>query len=295
MACEPLVIDADLPDHSQRLVVNCVFEAGAPWKVGVTKAMNLSAQGNGEFIDFPAAVEILENGVPVTTMTWLPPNPNRGEKNGYYLSNSAALAGRTYEIRVTAPGYPDVSAICAVPMPVELGNAEVLSWEPNGNSEIPIILEFDDPAGIANYYEAWISTETRWYDPYTGELMNTSVTTTPLKTHDLIYSKRAEPFVFSDPVPPPAPVFFSDQGMDGEHLVIQALAYIGPNNSEHFEVSHRIILRSVSLEYFDNMHTKALLLNTVNDPFAQPVQVYSNVIGGYGIFAAYSETAVVLD
>jgi len=47
-------------------------------------------------------------------------------------------------------------------------------------------------------------------------------------------------------------------------------------------------LSSVSEDYYKYNVTLAKYEQTQGDPFAQPVQVYSNIENGFGIFGGYS-------
>jgi hypothetical protein len=52
----------------------------------------------------------------------------------------------------------------------------------------------------------------------------------------------------------------------------------------------RVVLRSVSEDYYNYMATKELQDETSGNPFAQPVSVYNNVSNGFGIFAGLSNS-----
>ena len=56
----------------------------------------------------------------------------------------------------------------------------------------------------------------------------------------------------------------------------------------------RVILQSVTESYYRYFATQSLQNNTSGDPFAQPVQVFTNVENGLGIFAGYSTSVIEL-
>jgi hypothetical protein len=51
-----------------------------------------------------------------------------------------------------------------------------------------------------------------------------------------------------------------------------------------------INLRHVSEEYYKYYSSVNLQLITQGDPFAQPTVIFSNIDGGFGIFAAFNES-----
>jgi hypothetical protein len=50
-------------------------------------------------------------------------------------------------------------------------------------------------------------------------------------------------------------------------------------------------LKHVSKEYYKYYSTVTLQQSTEGDPFAQPVSIFSNIEGGFGIFARYNESS----
>ena len=77
-------------------------------------------------------------------------------------------------------------------------------------------------------------------------------------------------------------------------LVIQT--YAGNDfrwlEDEGFDPNQEIFvqLKSVSEDYFNYFNTVSLQSWTSGDPFSEPVQVYSNVQDGFGIFAGYQSS-----
>ncbi len=52
--------------------------------------------------------------------------------------------------------------------------------------------------------------------------------------------------------------------------------------------SLRVEVKKISSEYYQYQHDIAQYYQTINNPFGEPFSVYSNIYGGYGIFAAYN-------
>jgi hypothetical protein len=302
-SCDPYVSEIELPDESQRIVINSFFPGDSTWKIGITRARPLSFvnpnKGYGELFDDieNATVTLKENSNIIGTPKYKESSQNWGWKNGFYRSAETATPGNTYQIEVSAPGYPTAVATCKIPVAVPLVSAEALSEELDDNSRIPVMIKFREQPGIENYYEIFIVHRYISYHPQTGEpvILNNYDAGTHALTQDQLFNQRIEPFDFSNPVPSEEPVLFSDKGMDGQDLSILAKVATYPHWEALYPKTERwIILRTLSKEYFENIYTKALAGRVNSDPFSQPVQIFSNVSGGHGIFAGYSVSSIEL-
>jgi hypothetical protein len=292
-ACGPMVTEVELPDESGKICVMAYPEADSMWRIGITKGQHILSSAQ-EFDDIrQAEVTILENGEILAELNYQ--QPASGTHNGMFVNDQIIEAGKTYQLQVKAPGFVEVNASCKLPEPVAILKAEILSDEME-DYKLPIQIEFNDPPGEVNFYELVMLTTIIRYNPQTGDPYFLSHYNSFVLTQDPLYCQKTQPFDFLEPVPIPLPVFFSDDGLDGQSIKIvgKIEAYSSPTNNME-EIERAIILRSVTREYFLNKQTKELQEATANDPFAQPVQVFSNISNGYGIFAGYSQSKIVLE
>ena len=79
--------------------------------------------------------------------------------------------------------------------------------------------------------------------------------------------------------------FFNDTLFDGQTHEIE-LSSTHPIPDRHTRFSVQVLYMSET--YYEYRRSVMLHENTQDNPFAEPVSVYSNVENGYGIFAGYS-------
>jgi hypothetical protein len=247
-----------------------------------------------------ATVTILEGGQYLTTLTPTPTPRGFDEINwkGWYTSLPVvSKAGKTYEIKVSAPGFNTISAISHIPVPVEISRVDVVSTTRDENSMIPVDIYFYDPGETENFYEIFVRRDEKLINPdgeYNGAYQMA------LLTQDPAYYYKVESYKDFLKPPKPLPVLFNDVGLNGKLIKISALFYAPinvpfPDEGYTFEITYSIVLRTLSKGYYLYKTSKQLQQNTNNDPFAQPVPIYSNVQNGFGIFAGVTTSKFEID
>ena len=227
-----------------------------------------------------AQVTLFENGVVIGDFQY--------QGNGWYVNPIYPEVNKTYEIKVENDGYTSVAAVTQIPqMPQNLTGiyyktSSVPFEDPSGTMVFPTQtkIEFDDAAAKANFYEFGNNTF----------LYETSEETDPslLSDGDLSYN--------------PSTYYCSDLLFNGTHktLLLQKGGNVFLNfGVTFFDANYKRLFKSCSPEYyqFRKSWTKHLYNQQTNDPiddpvnllfYGDPVVMYSNVIGGYGVFAGYN-------
>jgi hypothetical protein len=297
-ACDPVEIERSLPDGSTRLCINSHFAADSIWIVNITRGKYILRPDPGFVSDYfegidNATVTIWKDGQLLTALEHSEQMPSQlGSINkGWYKSTShVSVAGENYEIKVSAPGFESINASCNVPVPVKISGANLISKYPDDAApdyadKVNLEVYFTDPAESENYYEMALRTISKY--PDNPEFFMESFDGV-LNTEDPLFYYSPDSF---DPLEASAgsyPVLFSDEGMNGQEVRVKCSAIINRNPFPGSERSFEVILRAVSADYYHYKTTKAFQRTTRNDPFGQPVQVYTNVENGFGIFAGWS-------
>jgi hypothetical protein len=223
------------------------------------------------------------------------------ENNGNYKSDQyRALAGNSYSITVRATGYPDVYAIDTVPEATSIteglrikGNTFDEYGEPHIDYEIRI-----NDAADRNYYELFFIQQ-QFPNKFTSTF-SISFQIEPVIADPVL---RAE----SDLDYSPFTYLFSDKLFNGQQYLMKnkfMSAVTGGNFTTSFAPeakAHYAILRTVSRSYSSyrrfwlRHYRNQQIGNKVEQPISttllgSPVPMYSNINGGYGIFAAYNQT-----
>lgn len=304
-ACDPVEIERSLPDGSKRLCINSHFAADSIWIVNITRGKYILRSENGYVSDFfdgidNATVTIWKDGELLTTLEHSELDSTRfgSISQGWYKSTSqVSAAGENYEIKVSAPGFESVKASCHVPAPVEISDVKVISKYPDEVSPssadmVNMEIYFSDPAESVNYYEMALRTIYNYPDD-PEFFMNSS--DEALATDDPLFYYSPDSFDPLDASTGSYPVLFSDAGMNGKEIRVRCSTRIYHKHFPRSRRSFEIILRTVSADYYHYKTTKAFQNTTKNDPFGQPVQVYTNVENGFGIFAGWSTNRMAIE
>ena len=268
MGCRDLVQD-EFGSFEKTSVVNAVF------KDGEEIVVRLSYTGNvGDtllaIID-NAEISLFENGVFVEMM-----QINNSMSETDYCSTFVARAGNTYLCEIAIPGYDVIKCSETIPMPVS-----VKSWcfirraglDEEGYPYSSVTFSFDNDLSVDQYFQVVFKGSSSY---------GTTDITDPLL--DL-----ADPIIKGEGIPIPV---FSDINIKGDSYEMTLNFY----GSDYTDISME--LRSLSKDLYKYLRS-SYLYEMSRYPYdflsVEPgYNLYSNIDGGYGIFAGYSSFEVNL-
>jgi len=286
-----------------QLVANCIIDTDNMFSVLVCQSTRIT----------DTAVTLVGNA---TVELWLgniflENLPYSGD--GYYKSSiNKPIPGKAYQLKLSAPGFTDIIAFDTIPKPVEVNDATyIFNFKSDGNedSNADMFIEFTDPVNEKNYYELIFYTKKVTYDSWD---LNDTVTIiqnyNEFTTDDPIL--KAE----GDMAYKPTSIFFSDELFNGksQKMVFNIYTYGGGFYYGVTDFDHgadKIAeLRSISFSYYQYLKkwTRHLYNQGINLSIGdsqelrdflftgEPVNMYSNVQNGYGIFAGYSKSSFVM-
>ncbi|MEZ0607621.1 DUF4249 domain-containing protein [Fibrella sp. WM1] len=261
----------------------------------------LGLYGNGSADRYPyrrpiqEATVDLSDGTKTVRLTRrnLPIPPNNYSSELFYGVDAREfpiIAGRTYTLTASAPGFPSVSARCTVPAPVQpddirldstvyiLGNGRQVDYLAQ--------LRWRDPVGTPAYYHV------------TGRL-NADITQPNFQTdRDTTYQTSQTLSLNSEER------YQTDQNRDGQSMVsgnLKGTAYYWPKDAPESRSTTRFANVSLTLtlqRYDENLYRfrdAILRQNRQGDnPFAEPVLITSNIQNGLGCFGAYNGASLTL-
>jgi len=279
-ACETSV-DIDIPFEKPQVTLNSTFINDTNPKVRLTFTKHI-LDNNWEFEPISEAeVKLIQENE-----TWY---LNYNEESGDYVNSEYFIEeGKEYTIQVLLEGYDMITASELVPIKVPIkefiynGQVKRDSWSTNDD----VTLIFDDPVG-ENYYE--ISAYYYRKDYYTDQYGNE------------FYFEENYPIYLE----PKNPSYENDYNLNGEILIDDNL-FEGTEatidfftNGNYFEIDNggevHFVLKAISPSYYNYGSTFGLQEWNDGDPFAQPVQVYSNIENGIGIFMTGSVSTIKMD
>lgn len=245
--------DVKLPAVASKLVINSFLSPqDSLVKVTVTLSQPLYNNSNsGQYYNVSDATVQINDGSVTKTLLY------NSVTNYYYISFSQLpiVVGNTYYLTVSTPDGKNVNASTSIPTANStLTFSSQVVNDPNQGNQYSITANWIDSPGTEDYYR--IAYYAKQFFP--GEIDTT------------YYS------AFSDN--------FSDKDNDGKTFNQNFTVYSSNSTGTEGE----LYLIHATKEYY-LFHTKLADAAGSGNPFSEPVQMYSNINGGYGIFAGFNQ------
>jgi len=271
------IIEIDVPSHEPVLVVNSLFTDGQRIMVHLSKTASA----------FDYSTPVVEDGL-IRLFCYNEEIDTLFFNNGYYYSHINAGQGEKYSVIASAPEMDDVSSEDSIPGKTLIESyvhRDSVMMNDNNYPVMQLELGFTDKPGpdfyelsiIAQYYVAgFLNRHPVWFNYVSDPVL--------VSTGLLDYS--------------PESLVFTDELFEGKVATIKANYSIqtgeiplidgGPEYGYLLYVS----LRSVSESYYNYIRKQIIyqysLESNIFTGLPDPVHMYSNITGGYGIFAGYS-------
>jgi hypothetical protein len=220
---------------------------------------------------------------------------------GNYLSESVSpLPGKEYKITVSKSGFPDATASITIPRLVNIERVDTSRIESlRHDYAMKCKLEFTDPPSERNYYLLNIVRVSM--NPFIKEYL-TFDCEDPVIEEELCGNGGSMSSESNKVFDNKYGYAFSDKLIDGKkyslNFSFEGNNYLNDPRNIAPKTSYIYYFRLISITegYFKFIQTFNLFNSTRWNPLAERVQVYSNVSGGYGIFAggAVSADSIIL-
>ena len=296
-ACQQEKID--LPDTGRKIVINGLIETDSLLNVYVNKSVYISEYDYpmGKDLD-NAKVYIYQNNVCIDSLTH--DLDHFGESSMYnpgnYWSTSVIpMPGNEYKIVAKVPGLPDASASTKIPNIVNIEHIDTLrlvlgldTGYHNTSERFEHLIckiEFTDPKNETNYYLFNTGKSFLCQDPIVEE-----------ELYDVNSNNGQSDGSYVEGIA------FSDKVINGQKYSLTISIpergwYIDSLKTRIFpKLTADLKLYSITEEYFKYIQTLNLYNAKFGNPLTEPVLVYSNITGGYGIFAgaAVSSKSIIV-
>lgn len=283
-------LDYNVPDFEPKLVVNGFLIPGNPISINVRKTISILSEENSVIEN--AEVLLFENNI------FLEKLKHFGEGN-YKSEMYYPLQGNSYSIQVNVDGFSSVSACDTVPEIVPILYAKRTignTYDEYGDPQDDYTVLFRDKPG-KNYFEMFFIGQGF---PNEYDSMYSVGFPSEIVIADPVMIDESELDVY------PITYIFSDKLFNGQEYELNVKFGSGGSIgifSFPFapEQGAFVLLRSTSEAYFNyrkywlrhsygkqigNKVEFAILAPLIGDP----VPMYSNIKGGYGVFAAYNQS-----
>lgn len=260
VSCEK-EIPFEIDDDGNKLVINSFIGPNMN-EVHVQVSQSKSVISTESLQNLPnATVTLFKDGVSLGQLTSV------GE--GKFIITHTPEVGSTYRLQASANGLDDVVAETTIPA---VPNIETLTNPEFSDEEFKFDIVINDIPNQDNFYQLLLIV--------TQDEFGTNPFITGFNSESPILPGNSDPFgesenyYFDD-------AFFTDNAFNGGTASIDMEAYLG---SIYFSVQYL----HCSEEYYLYKRTLDNYIENSGNPFSQPVQIFSNVEGGLGIFAGYS-------
>lgn len=320
-------IPIDLPDQEPKITLNCLANDQEPFRLSLTESKGLLSDEYGFEPIRNATIELLADGTPVGSFFYhgremvyeesYMPEPYTYIDSAYYSFVAPPQVGQAlpayfvaqpnvnYTFKVSDPHLESVEASMRIPTAVAIQD---LSVHPDAIVEVqsidyteqllPIDISFVDPNdGEEHYYSLQI--EPYYVFDYNGSgVLDTVTMCNCFHSNEVVFAKSnaSNPFdsgsadqsytYYSDET------LFSNQLFKGETVTLRVYTdfYEGQNM-----VRLKASLSTMNKEKYNYLRSRTLQQNVGENPFAEPVSVYTNVTNGFGIFGGGSKFVKVVD
>jgi hypothetical protein len=281
ISCES-VVTLDVPHEESKLVVNSFFNPDSTFRISLHQSRFVLEEGRFFETVSGAKVMLFDGDKKLAEL--------EETETGIYEAIVKPEAGKEYTIQVSKEGFKTVTATERIPA----DSAKIIKYEASQEfySEshremmLSLSLWLDDPEGI-DFYEIYGVEKSTVYTNKGDTLVR----------EDIIHFSSGDP-IFTDYMYNSDFLYFDDTLFDGEVRKITfsaALNEIYCSEECVQEDKITVYLRKVSESYFKYIDTNALQREIGDNPFAEPVIIYNNIENGFGIFAGYQTSELVLE
>ena len=277
ISCEK-VIPFDENQTTPKMVVNGIFQSDTVWRIHVSSSKSVidSASFNN-VVDASVLIED-DNGNIIDVLAH--------DTNGFNIGNTLPQENFTYFLSVNHPTLDDITSRNEIPSIINLIGIDTATSYSNNEKYLDLTVTFEDPGNISNYYlvETYMVGEGLEIENDDTIYFEIDTNKAFMLLNDEVFQNGGSPWqdqgLFND-------ILFNGQTKSLEISLPNEDYYL---NEAGYIWSYRVIglrfyLHNISQDYYYYRRSLELYNQANGNPFAQPVQVYSNIENGFGIFA----------
>jgi hypothetical protein len=282
-SCE-LITEVKIRPIPSRLVVNCVYTSDNTFRIQVSRTHHILGEGPPP----PELKNVVATIANDTDQTAMFVEFGKDDENSF-LQNHALKSqpGHTYTLSVHVPGFEPAFATSRAPQVVEIidvriDSANMIPPSENSQGGTPIEFTFRDPPGEGDFYFP------QFFLMYTYDSRDSSGNVIGTFESPMEYRlSKIIPSGILEGIGDNEGEVLNDKGLDGTLRTIrlyitQYRYYVSgkpPLPKWKFTLGHTYE------DYYKYFHSVTLQQYNDGNPFAQPVQIHTNIQGGLGIFA----------
>ena len=259
VSCEKyLEFDQEIKDS--KIVVNAMFDGDSTYSVHLSNSLSVIDNADLTTIE-NGIVEVFDlNGNLIESLIHV--------GMGYYKGTLYPQTNEKYQVVSSAPGYKTVSAIDTMPPKSLIKNVDTAGVENEFNEkELRITLTFEDTPNVRNFYKLQIF----GMDNVSGSIYGYPLA---IRSDDVALGLSQDGYSNE--------ILFDDVLFNGGDKTI--VIYV--EDTRDYDDFLEIRLTSLSESAFLYRETVKAYRESNGNPFAQPVQVFNNILDGFGILGS---------
>jgi hypothetical protein len=268
-ACD-LIVDVNIPFDGEKMVITSFFNPDSLWSTTISLNRHILDPDINFKRVTDATIEIRDETSIITTL-------QHKEKGKYISLTEKPVAGKRYTIHVNSPEYGMIQATSYSPLATLIKSVDKETITNRDNQFILFRLKMQDNNETEDFYHIKLEEIFEHYHEETGKILTSII---PVRI-------RSNNQAFNDPL------ITADNG-----LLVKDILFNGQETEIKFRVDTRgdsksrvrITLSSISKDYYNYLATMQLQVQNNGNPFAQPINVYNNVVNGFGIFGGLSNS-----
>ncbi|HIP49673.1 MAG TPA: DUF4249 domain-containing protein [Lutibacter sp.] len=266
-------VEIEIPKDKPKQVLNCLFTANDRISASINNSIPILEE-DYSIID-NANIILYEDDIEIETLVY---------DDGVYKSTTHTQYNKVYKIESSVLGFETIIAEDVIPKQPTIINIGFVEWayyDPNyegffGKTSITI----EDNGNQTNYFEVLVVRRFYFNDEIITRPTSIEVTSDPVVSNELDVQNY------------PTHLVFTDKSFNGSTHTI-TFDFVNHYNEEDSPINYKVIINSISENYY--LYKRRLNRHTdfqkgyIGDIFIEPIQMYTNVENGFGIFAGYNE------
>lgn len=282
-------LDIDLPEGQKHIVVNGIINPENLIEVRLSKSQNILDNDDIQNLT-DAEIKLYKNDEFVEILIHT--------DTGLYTSSVFPEINADYKLTVDYPGLNSVSAVNTLKYPVNILSVDTIfemRIEDYGLGYIDTVYEvqfqikIQDEGNRSDYYFLGLSSLQPVYDLINNELVLVGYEEVNewFESNDHVFRGYNDDFILNGI----QGKVFTDELFNGiEYTVNVTVQYYTYNEFEYKQIplSYYIKLLTVNEDIYRYITSYNLNQNSKYDPFSQPVQIFTNIENGLGLFSGYT-------
>jgi Neuraminidase (sialidase) len=279
-------IEIDVPPQTTKFVVNGLIRVNTAFSVSVSKTVGiLDTASPATYKVTNALVQLYENNILKDTLVY------QAYSNTYLVKRyTRPQAGNTYRLTAAAPDFTAVVAETVTPAPTSFSITKRVNVKKDGNGNYldEVKITFTDDASTANYY--LIKLRRPLKSGGSAVVKYGGIYCMHSSDKDIDRRSNGDPTDFENCID--QEFFMSDKNFNGQvkeillfiqHNQLEPMLY--PSNNGYYKPV--VELHTITYDHYKYRKSYDAYRDAEDNPFAEPVLVFSNVKNGYGVFSTF--------